>query len=62
MEELDSIGPKILEKLAELGVIDDFFEAVDSDDTRSIIKLLRSVGTEDEIISEVLKKIEDGDL
>lgn len=61
MDDTDFEGTIILERLASLDLVDDFFEAVDSDDIREVISLLRQADIDDETIGIVLKKIEDAE-
>ena len=52
-------GSILLEKLAEIGLVDQFFEAVDSDDFSTITNLLREADIDEESIQIVIKKIID---
>ena len=61
MNEDDFEGTLVLEKLATIGKVDDFFEAVDADDFVTATKLMRRVDIDDETIAIVLKKMRDGD-
>lgn len=58
--ELDFEGTLVLEKLATVNLIDDFFEAVDSDNLHEVEILLRQAEVDDETIEEVLRQIEEG--
>ncbi len=51
-------GSLILEKLADYNLVDDFFEAVDSDNFLLIISLLRKVEIDEETIKEVIESLE----
>ncbi len=53
----DSAGSELLEKLAELNLLDDFMEAVDADDFDSINSILETAGIDEETISAVIQKI-----
>ncbi len=53
----DFEGSLVLEKLAAMELVEDFLEAVDSDDTHRVISLLRQADVDDETISTVLKEI-----
>lgn len=61
MDEADFEGTLVLEKLAEIGKVDEFFEAIDSDDFAVAQKLMRRAGLDVETIEMVLKKMEDAD-
>lgn len=45
------------EQLASMGLVDDFFEAVDSDNIQEVISLLGDADIDEETISMVLKNI-----
>jgi hypothetical protein len=51
-------GTLILEKLADYGLVDDFYEAVDADNLSLIISLLRKVGIDEEKINEVIESLD----
>ncbi len=53
----DFEGSLVLEKLAALNLVDDFLEAVDSDDIHRVMSLLRQAEIDDEMISLVLKEM-----
>ena len=57
MDESDFEGTLILERLAEMGKLDDFLAAVDSDDFERARTLLRRAGVDTETIQMVLKKM-----
>lgn len=57
MEEDDFEGTLVLEKLAELGLVDDFFEAIDSDNIEKTISLMKKAEINVETIKLVIKKI-----
>lgn len=57
MEESAFEGTLVLEKLAEIGKVDDFFEAIDSDDFEKAKSLMRKAHIDSETISIVLKKM-----
>lgn len=59
MNEQDFEGSLILEKLAALDLVDDFFEAVDSDDLVRVTALLKKADIDEETIHWVLDQIED---
>ena len=57
MDESDFEGTLVLEKLAEIGKVDSFFEAIDSDDFEKAKKLMSRAGVDSETIKIVLSKI-----
>ncbi len=61
MDEADFEGTLVLEKLAEINKVDEFFEAVDSDDSGQAQRLMRKAGLDVETIEMVLKKMRDAD-
>jgi hypothetical protein len=61
MDERDFEGSLVLEKLAEIGRIEDFFDAVDADDISRARSLMKLAGVDTETISIVLQKMADAD-
>jgi hypothetical protein len=61
MEESDFEGTLVLEKLAEIGRVEEFFEVVDADDVERAVKLLKRAGVDRETIAVVVKKMEEAD-
>ena len=61
MDEQDFEGTLVLEKLARIGKVDDFFEAVDSDDFQKAAALMRRANVDAETIAIVLKKMRAAD-
>jgi hypothetical protein len=59
MNDKDFEGTLVLEKLAEIDKVDDFFDAVDSDDFEKARKLMARAGIDGETIRTVLLKMED---
>jgi hypothetical protein len=57
MNENDFEGTLVLEKLAEIGKIDDFFEAIDSDDFGAATALMKQAHVDAATITVVLKKM-----
>lgn len=55
MDESSFEGTLVLEKLAEIGKIDAFFEAIDSDDFGKAKTLMKRAGIDSETIAVVLK-------
>ena len=61
MDESDFEGTLVLEKLAQISKVDDFFEAIDADDFRKASSLMKLAGIDRETIAIVLKKMADPD-
>jgi hypothetical protein len=60
MEESDFEGTLVLEQLAEIGRVEEFFDAVDADDVPRAVKLLKRAGVDGATIAVVVKKMEEG--
>lgn len=61
MDEKDFEGTLVLERLAEIGKVDAFFEAIDSDDFGRARSLMSKAGVDAETIAVVIKKMGDAD-
>lgn len=61
MDETDFEGTLVLEKLAEIGEVDAFFDAVDSDDLHEATVLMKRAGVDPSTIAIVLRKMEAAD-
>jgi hypothetical protein len=61
MEESDFEGTLVLEKLAEIGKVEDFFDAIDSDDFARARSLMQRANLSPRDIAIVLQKMEDAD-
>jgi len=61
MDENDFEGTLVLEKLAEIDKIDDFFEAIDTDDFGKAKALMKEAKVDLETIAIVLKKMAQAD-
>lgn len=57
MDESDFEGSLILEKLTTLGLYDEFFKAIDSDNLDEVTLILEDAGIDEEAIDFVLKKM-----
>jgi hypothetical protein len=57
MEESDFEGTLVLEKLALIGKVDAFFEAVDADDFDKAKALMKRADIDSETIAMVLQKM-----
>lgn len=54
-------GTIVMEKLAEIGKVDAFLEAVDADDFSRAQRLMKKAGVDAPTIAIVLQKMSDGD-
>ena len=57
MDESDFEGTLVLEKLARIDKVDEFMDAVDSDDFKRAAALMKSASIDAETIALVLKKM-----
>lgn len=58
---IDFEGTLVLEKLAEIDKVDDFFEAIDSDDFEKAKALMTLARVDSATIAEVLRKMAEAD-
>jgi len=61
MDETDFEGTLVLEQLAAIGKVEDFFDAVDSDDVARATALMKRAGLDASTIATVVSKMEAGD-
>jgi hypothetical protein len=61
MDERDFEGTLVLEQLAEIGRLEDFFDAIDSDDLQGATSLMKKAKIDASTIAMVVRKMEDGD-
>lgn len=61
MDESDFEGTLVLEKLAAIGEVDAFFEAIDSDDFARAKALMKRAQVDVETMALVLKKMHEAD-
>ncbi len=61
MNENDFEGSLVLEKLAEINKVDEFFAAIDSDDFHKARMLMKRARVDTDTIAMVLEKMGDGD-
>jgi hypothetical protein len=61
MDESDFEGTVVLEQLAAIGRIDDFFDAIDADDIGRAVALMRRADLDEATIATVVQKMEDSD-
>ena len=61
MDEGDFEGTLVLEQLAAVGKVDEFFEAIDSDDVDAATRLMKLARVDAATIAVVIRKINAGD-
>jgi hypothetical protein len=61
MEDADFEGTLVLEQLAAIDKVDDFFEAIDADDVQRATALMREAQVDAPTIAIVVGKMEAGD-
>ena len=61
MDESDFEGTLVLEQLARIDKLEEFMDAVDSDDAPRAAALMREAGIDRDTIAMVLKKMADPD-
>ena len=57
MNENDLEGTLVLEKLASIGMVEEFFDAVDADDFEQAKQLMQEADVDPDTITIVLKKM-----
>jgi len=61
MDEDDFEGTTVLEQLAAIGKVEDFFDAVDSDDVNKATSLMKKAGIDAATIAVVIRKMQEAD-
>jgi hypothetical protein len=61
MDEGEFEGTLVLEQLAAIGKVEEFFDAVDADDVRLAIQLMRSANVDASTIATVIRKMKESD-
>jgi hypothetical protein len=61
MDESEFEGSLVLEQLAAIGKVEEFFDAVDADNVRRAIQLMRSADLDASTISIVVRKMDESD-
>jgi hypothetical protein len=61
MDESDFEGTLVLEQLGAIGKVEDFFDAVDSDDLERATALMKRANIDAPTIAVVLRKMEESD-
>lgn len=61
MDETDFEGSLVLEQLAAIGKVEDFFDAVDADDVARATRLMKQANIDASTIGTVVRKMEESD-
>jgi hypothetical protein len=61
MDETDFEGTLVLEQLAAIDLVEDFFEAVDADDVERATRLMKRANVDAATIAVVVRKMEESD-
>jgi hypothetical protein len=61
MDETDFEGSLVLEQLAAIDKLDEFFEAIDADDVPRAVALMKQADIDSSTIAIVVKKMEESD-
>jgi hypothetical protein len=61
MDDRDFEGTLVLEQLAAVGKVEEFFDAIDSDDVRRATALMKSADVDAATIATVIRKMEESD-
>jgi hypothetical protein len=59
MDDEDFEGTLVLEQLAAIGKVEEFFEAIDSDDVQRATTLMKRADVDADTIATVIRKMED---
>lgn len=61
MDESDFEGTLVLEQLATVGKLEEFFDAIDSDDVQRAASLMRKAKIDSSTIAVVIQKMQESD-
>jgi hypothetical protein len=61
MDESDFEGSLVLERLAEIEAVEDFFDSIDADDVQRAVSLMKKAKIAASTIAVVVQKMEEGD-
>jgi len=61
MDDSDFEGTLVLEQLAAIGKVEEFFDAIDEDDVQRATALMRRAKVDPATMAVVIRKIEEGD-
>jgi hypothetical protein len=59
MNETDFEGSRVLEMLAEVDLLDEFYEAIDDDNISKAVMLMRKAQIDEETIDMTIEKIQE---
>jgi hypothetical protein len=61
MDEKDFEGTLVLEQLAAIGLVEDFFEAIDSDDVDRAALLMKEARVDASTVAMVIRRMKESD-
>jgi len=61
MDESDFEGTLVLEQLASIGRVEDFFDAIDADDVAKAVSFMREARIDAPTIAMVVRKMQESD-
>jgi hypothetical protein len=61
MDETDFEGTLVLEQLATIGKVEEFFDAIDSDDVQRATTLMKRASLDASTIAIVIRKMQESD-
>ncbi|HXT99745.1 MAG TPA: hypothetical protein VN903_02045 [Polyangia bacterium] len=61
MDEADFEGTLVLEQLAAIGKVEEFFDAIDADDVGRATQLMKRANVDASTIATVVRKMEEAD-
>jgi hypothetical protein len=61
MDDSDFEGTLVLEQLASIGKVEEFFDAIDSDDVERATCLMKQAGLDATTRATVIRKMQEGD-
>jgi hypothetical protein len=61
MDESDFEGTLVLEQLAAVGTVEEFFDAIDADDVERAARLMKRANVGAATIATVIRKMEESD-
>ena len=61
MDETDFEGTLVLEQVAEIGQVEDFFDAIDADDAQRAVSIMKKANVDASTIAIVVKKMAESD-
>jgi hypothetical protein len=61
MDESDFEGTLVLEQIAAIGKLEDFFDAVDADDVEQATRLMKKAHLDASTIATVIRKMKEAD-